>query len=43
MENNIRDIGEPASVIGTQFLLQNLVGGTFIRVGTLIRQRIVCL
>ena len=27
--------------IGTQFLLQNLAGGTFIRVGSLIRQRIV--
>ena len=27
--------------IGTQFLMQNLAGGTFIRVGTLIRQCIV--
>ena len=27
--------------IGTQFFMQNLAGGTFIRVGTLIRQCIV--
>ena len=27
--------------IGTQFLMENLAGGTFIRVGTLIRQCIV--
>ena len=27
--------------IGTQFFMQNLAGGTFIRVGSLIRQGIV--
>ena len=29
--------------IGTQIFLQNLAGGTFIRVGTLIRHCIVCI
>ena len=35
-EQGVRLLG-----IGTQFFMQNLAGGTFIRVGTLIRQCIV--